>query len=194
MKRMPRTLPAILALAALALGCSNQKVYRLSDEPLPKAVPAENVRLFLGETTRPHRELALVNSVIERDKTTATKRRQLADLQGRAAGLGADAVVDIRLLSEKHRGFTLDPTVPFRAWQQGHYELYFLRGRAIQFIEQPEESGPEWEEVQAGLATTAEDAPSTPALQGIDVDTIPEEVNRAFVDPPVEYHDHEHGY
>ena len=151
-----------LLLAALVFaGCTSTKVYRLTEEQFPATQNPEDVRLFLGQVQRPHVRIAHVNSYLDRDKTVATKREQLEDLRRRAARLGAEAVVSVRLLREKHRGYELDPTVPFGALRQGQYDLYFLRGTAIRFVSQEEEA--------QGIGEYGEYPATT-----FDVDVIPE--------------------
>ncbi|MCB2154107.1 hypothetical protein KQI84_04425 [bacterium] len=150
----------LILIAALAMaGCSSTKVYRLTEERFPATKNPDDVRLFLGQVQRPHIRIAYVNSYLDREKTVLTKRDQLQDLRRRAAKLGAEAVVNVQLLREKHEGFEMDPTVPFSALRQGQYNLYFLRGTAIRYVSE--------EEAQA--AEAAEYPEST-----FNIDTIPE--------------------
>ncbi len=171
MKRIKTTL-AVLALATISGGCSNTRVHPITDQEFQPARNVEQVKMYLGVVDRPHVQLAFVNSFPDSDKTVAIKRDQLRDLQKRAADLGADAVMDVRLLTEKHRGMTVDPTVPFRAWKQGDFDLYFLRGVAIRFVD---ESDPEWEEQQAGLPATDTEQMAESILPEQSLEEIPEQ-------------------
>lgn len=138
--RFPRVL-LLAALLAAAAGCASQRVNYLTEQrykPMPKDEP---VRLFLNRTERPHMEIAQVQSYSTLKDTEETRRAMLADLRARAGKIGADAVVDIRVLRNKSRGFTIDEAVPFRAYTQGNWESIFLRGVAIRFLE-PEEPAP----------------------------------------------------
>ncbi|MEQ8820560.1 MAG: hypothetical protein RLY93_09960 [Sumerlaeia bacterium] len=126
-------IPVLAVALTQSVGCTNTKVHRLTTERFEPAANPESVRLFIGPVNRPHTRIAYVNSDTEDMPTVVEKRAQLKELQARAAKLGADAVVEIELLQEEHKGFVPDPAVPFKAWRQGEYELAFLRGTAIKF-------------------------------------------------------------
>jgi len=171
--KVRHTLACILTIAASmgAAACGRTQVHSLTEQTFaPKSRP-EDVRLFLGKLDRPSVAIAKIDSTLDQSDSVGAKRAMLADLRTRAAKLGADAVVDIRLLKEKRHGFMADPTVPFKAWQQGDYDLYFLRGTAVRFDVKDDEAVLEWEEQQAGM--TLEDKAAAP--EGVDVDRIPVE-------------------
>lgn len=167
MPRKTNALALALLAATLLAGCSSTSVKRISDEKFAPNPRPESVRMFVGTVTQPHVEIAYVNSFKDADDTVVVKRRQLEDLRARSAQLGADAVIDVRSLRERHRGFTLDPTTPFTSWRQGRYETHFLRGVAVRFVE-PGESETEWEELQAGTQATETLEPGD-----LDPETIP---------------------
>jgi hypothetical protein len=152
---------------------SAPRTYSLTDKEFAPVRDASEVRLFLGELERPHFDLALLDSYVDQSEAPAVKRDQLSDLREKAAALGADAVVDIRALAEQHRGLVPDPAVPFNAWRQGEYELYFLRGKAVRFIDPDDEEYLEWEEQQAGLTEGTQTSAELPDPSTFDYSRIP---------------------
>jgi len=89
------------------------------------------VEIYVGQVELPHREIAVIDSSGYPDDDDATRVRQLEELRQRARGLGADAVQDVRLMTKRVRGYTIDERTPFPALKQGRYPLYFMRGTAI---------------------------------------------------------------
>jgi len=130
-----RKFMGLLIIAGLVLaGCSATHVYRISQEKFsPKPSDAE-IELYIGKVKRPHTEIAIIDSRSSASKDDAVKKLQLDDLKRVARSLGADAVHNIRLLKKEARGMVMDERVPFPAWKQGEYNLYFLRGEAIKFL------------------------------------------------------------
>jgi uncharacterized protein YbjQ (UPF0145 family) len=120
-------------------------------------------------------KIAYVQSIGAADKETETVRAQLRDLREKAREVGGEAVVNVQQLSDRIRGYVRDERVPFRAYEQGTAQRYFLRGTAIRFVENPE------------LADAPADTPLTPPADSVeppDDQGIPEIVTR---DPEKEY-------
>jgi hypothetical protein len=125
-----------LSMLILLFSCSAYTVHRLdSTKYKPRQRDAE-ITIYAGKVDRPHVKIAIIDSETFPDKSDATKLKQLEQLKTAARKLGADAVEDVRLLAQKVRGYVVDERVPFPAWKQGEYELYFLRGVAVRFTEE----------------------------------------------------------
>jgi hypothetical protein len=150
-------------LACLLLpGCSSTRVHRLVPETYPAKSPDYQVKLYINKVTRPHREIAFIDSRASTDRSEATQSEQLRQLQQKARSLGADAVHDIRSMTHKVRGVVADERVPFQAYKQGRYELFFLRGIALVYLPEPEEDSPVSEPMPAPSPAISEPAESTP--------------------------------
>ncbi len=164
----------ILATVVLA-GCGAPKQHMLTERDYAPVRSAEQVRLFAGNTERETVDIAVVDSFASGDRSSAMRQSQLRDLRKRAAEAGASAVVDVRVLEERHRGMVADPSVPLPAWKQGNSTLYFVRGTAVRFVE--DQDVQEWEEQQAGLvkadpadATTEDSAVRIPEVGAPDTE------------------------
>lgn len=123
-----------IGLLVLLVGCSASQIHPLTDKKFPAKPATEEIDLYMGKVERPHFEIAIIDSRSLPGREDKDKQLQLNDLKRMARKLGADAVHDIRLLHKKARGMVIDERVPFPAWKQGEYKLYFLRGTAIKFI------------------------------------------------------------
>jgi hypothetical protein len=146
---------SLLATALLLVACEHTKVEPITDLDLKK-VPADSVKVFLGVPEEELVELAHVDSSPSFEKSVRSKRAQIEEMRKRAGRLGADAIIDVRLLVEEREGLEPDPTTPFTGTvRQGESPKYFLRGRAIKFREAFDDA--EWEEIQAGLLEEEED-------------------------------------
>lgn len=151
------------ALAGVLLsGCSSTRVHRLVTETYPAKSPDYQVKLYINKVTRPHREIAFIDSRASTDRSETTQSEQLRQLQEKARALGADAVHDIRSMTHKARGVVVDERVPFQAYKQGRYELYFLRGIALVYLPEPEEDSPVSEPMPVPSPAISEPAESTP--------------------------------
>lgn len=124
----------LISLSGLLVGCSASQIHPLTDKKFPAKPATEEIDLYMGKVERPHIEIAIVDSRSLPGREDKDKQLQLNDLKHLARKLGADAVHDIRLLHKKARGMVIDERVPFPAWKQGEYKLYFLRGTAIKFL------------------------------------------------------------
>lgn len=157
-----RLICMLLAIAALA-GCSTRKYYPLTEQKFDSTPDGQEVKLFVNEVQRPHIKIAHVESFSDRERDPETVRKQLEDLKRRSRDLGADAVVNVREYRNQVRGFVVDERVPFRAYRQGRFELYMLRGTAIRYVETPEEAA------AANTTLTTEPPPAT----GVGTGAIP---------------------
>ena len=138
-------LPVLLASVLLGLGaCTGPRVHPLTDFQYAPKGPDAPIGLLVGKESTPYEAIAVVDSETYAKKDDATKEKMLEDLRKRARKMGADAVQDIRLLPVNVRGVTSDEDVPVPgAWKQGRYQLYFLRGEAIKYVERVGATGGE---------------------------------------------------
>lgn len=134
------SLAALMVAAVFAAGCQSSRVQRLNPESYPASSLPADIRLYIEAPQREHVEIAWIDSFASLSDDRQTKQRQLEQLRRRAASLGANALVEIAYLSERHRGMVIDTSVPFTAWEPGSAEPGFIRGKAIRFTgnsEQP---------------------------------------------------------
>jgi len=108
---------------------------RLTSLRFPPTPVDQQVKLYNSDISETHIKLAQIQSFADSSRDTETKRAQLVDLTKRARRMGADAVVNVRQLENRVRGMVVDEKVPFRSYQQGRYEMYFLRGVAIKYTD-----------------------------------------------------------
>lgn len=125
-----RLLSAILPALLLA-GCGVQHVYPLTEEKFPRKGRDAEVKLYVNKVSEKHVQIALINSFAAEEDTPEVRRKQLLDIQKKARGIGADAVMSIRRLENKGRGWVPDERIPFSAYEQGKFKQSFLRGTAI---------------------------------------------------------------
>lgn len=144
--RLSAPVAARLAFATVAVlavsGCSKVVVHRLTDDRFPSAPADASIRLYENKVLRPHREIAFIDSQALPDESAETREKQLLQITDKARDLGAEAVHDIRFLKEPVEGLIVDQNVPFRAYKQGRYTLYFIRGTAIVYTNDEPESPP----------------------------------------------------
>ena len=119
----------------LISGCNTTSVYYMSAEKYPPKASNAMVDLYVGEITRPCRSIAVVNSRHYPDQTQEAKAKMLAELRRLAGEIGADAVVNVRMLPKRFEGMVVDEKVPFPAWKPGDYYTYFMRGTAVVYTE-----------------------------------------------------------
>lgn len=130
---------AITLLACLA--CHTPSLKRLTTTHFPPKPKSAPIDLYVGTVSRHHIEVAIIQSRSYSSKDEKTKAGQLEELKRLARKLGADAVQEIRLLTKRAQGYVIDDRVPFPAWKQGKYNLYFLRGTAIRYTENSPAAG-----------------------------------------------------
>lgn len=138
--RVMRAVGAVVLAGMVLAGCSAQRVYPLTDRTFPPTPAGQEIKLYTNAIRRPHLKLAYVQSTSDVESSPESRVKQLEQLREQARALGADAVVEVRELKNKVRGAVPDEAVPFRAYRQGRYNLYFLRGTAVRFVEPGEEA------------------------------------------------------
>jgi len=127
-------IPCWITLAGVALalaGSSATRIHPLVEERIAAKPRDFEVRLFIRKVEEPFREIAIIDSPPLPSRDEQAREKSLRAIQRAARRLGADAVHDMRPLKLRVRGMVVDERVPFRAYQQGEYELYFWRGTAI---------------------------------------------------------------
>jgi hypothetical protein len=122
-----------LATALVLAGCARPRMELLTDKDYPPRPPSFEMPLYEGEVQTPHEVIAYLDSAWVEDVTTSTKTLMIEDLQKRARRVGADAVMNVRMLTGSVRGWVPDPQTPFRSFRQGWKDRYFLRGEAVRF-------------------------------------------------------------
>ncbi|MGC8741087.1 MAG: hypothetical protein ACP5QZ_02530 [Candidatus Sumerlaeaceae bacterium] len=134
----PMSICAVVAALACAVlsGCSAspREIQRLDPGEVRPARPPRSVELLTKAPDRPYREIAVVDSFRAKKLDPEVTARMMEDLQKKAARFGADAVVDVRRLADRHEGFVNNPRTPFPSLMQGQWKTYFFRGRAIRYI------------------------------------------------------------
>ncbi len=131
---------AVSLIGASLIGCSSKRVYPLVEKSLPATPADQDVRLYVNALERPLVELAYIDSTAYPERDPETVQKQLKELTDKARKMGADAVMSVEVLDEKIRGMVIDEAVPFRAYRQGNFELYFIRGTAVKYFDTEEEA------------------------------------------------------
>ncbi|MCL5271315.1 MAG: hypothetical protein M1457_12375 [bacterium] len=131
--------PAALLGAALAMlivaGCGGARMKHLSDQQYARLAADDKVDVYVGSLDLPSQPVAVIESDAYAYVDDAVRQRQIDQLKSRARALGANTIQDVRILAKHVRGYTADERVPFAAWKQGQYELYFMRGTACRVAE-----------------------------------------------------------
>jgi hypothetical protein len=137
---MMRRTAAMFLFAALlaAAGCASRTVYRLTDEKFRPTPANQEIKLYVTDVAQKYQPIGWVQSRSAPDREPKTKNAQLKYIVSEARKIGADAIVNVRMLRNKVRGAIADEAVPLPAWQQGEYERYFMRGLAIRYVEDGE--------------------------------------------------------
>lgn len=133
--RAARVFLFLMTLAGVLTACGGPRVKMLTNERPRPLEPNARVDVYLGEIKPPFQEVAIIETDANSYVDNEVKKRQLEQLKARARKLGANAVQNVKILSKRIKGYTIDERVPFTAWQQGQYELYFMRGTAIRVPE-----------------------------------------------------------
>ena len=136
LRRVGHACAAVLTVAALCMGgCSSapREVHVCDPHNVRPACRAESVELLTRKPARPYREIAVVDSFRAKKLDADTTARMMEDLRKKAAALGADAVVEVRRLEDRHEGFTNNPRTPFPSVMQGEWKTYFFRGTAVRY-------------------------------------------------------------
>lgn len=122
-----------LAFAASLAGCGGPRTFMVGDETFKRRPPVYPVDVYVGEVVETNRKIAIVESTAYPADDEPTRLKQIEEMKSRARVLGADAIEDLRVLTKRVRGFTVDERTPFLAWKQGEFPLYFMRGTAIAY-------------------------------------------------------------
>ena len=120
-----------LITALTVSGCSYPRKLELTETRYAARPSIYPIELYLGEVIQPHLEIAVIESRGYVDDTDYSSAKMMEDLQSEARKIGGDAVHQIRVLTKRVSGYTLDERTPFISWKQGKYPLHFMRGTAI---------------------------------------------------------------
>lgn len=122
----------ILVICSILMGgCNTASVHRISPEKFPQKPADADVEMFVGTISRDNIPIAILNSKHFSDQSEESKKEMLASMKDLAREIGADAVMEIRILPKRFEGMVLDEKPPFPAWKPGNYQGYFMRGKAI---------------------------------------------------------------
>ncbi|MCE5230914.1 hypothetical protein LLG95_15155 [bacterium] len=124
-------------LMFLAAACAGPRTKWLVTEhpaPLP---PNTKVDVYVGTIDPPYQQIAWIETGAVAQETDQARVDQLEELRTKAREVGANAIQDVKILQKRVKSMTPDERVPFKAWQQGRYNLYFMRGMAIKVGERP---------------------------------------------------------
>ena len=125
----------LLAAATLVACALGPRGKRLSDRKFRPLEAEATVDVYIGQVAVPHEEIAIIETDASPYVDDAVRQRQLDQLREKARRLGANAIQSVRILAKHVRGYTPDERVPFTAWEQGQYELYFMRAVAVHMAE-----------------------------------------------------------
>jgi len=129
---------AAAPLAAQLDCCGNNPPIRSIDRTcLPAGSPRPNLPLYTSDLAAQYQEVAVVDSFISTDKCDDTTRNQLKDLQAKGQAIGADALIRVRPLNNRVRGWQENPDTPFFSVRQGQSKDYFYRATAIKYLKTP---------------------------------------------------------
>jgi len=129
-------LGALLAVTlALSAACGGARMKMLTDKPLKPLPPDARVDVYVGKVQVPYREVALIDSDAYSYVDDGIKKEQIEQLQRKARKLGANVIQDMHILTKKAHGYTVDERVPIISWQQGQFDLYFIRAMAVKMAD-----------------------------------------------------------
>lgn len=134
-KQLSGLSPWIAVGLMVLTSCGGPRMKMLAEEDYAALHPEVSVDVFVGTMEREHEPVALIDSEAFTYVDENVKLQQIEQLKERARRLGANAIHDVRILPKYVEGFTVDERVPFTAWRQGRYPMYFMRGEAIRLPE-----------------------------------------------------------
>ncbi len=120
--------PLAVLIVLVAAACAGPRTKWLTEEhpaPLP---PGTHVDVYVGTLSPPFQPIAIIETDAVAEETDATRDAQLEELRNKARRVGANAIQNVEILKKRIKGMTPDEKVPFKAWKQGQYNLYFMRG------------------------------------------------------------------
>jgi hypothetical protein len=141
----------LLTITVIAAGClygccspcgSREPVRPVDRACLPAGTSPAEIPLYRGDVEARYRVIATIDSFACSQCETKDGiepeviQEMMRDLQEKARAAGADALIRVKLLSNKVSGFKENPRTPFWSVMQGQWEEPFFRGVAIKY-EQP---------------------------------------------------------
>ncbi len=97
--------------------------------------PPGEIPLYRGDIATIHAKIAYIDSYAADCNDERTVQAQHHDIQCKARLTGADAVINVRPLEHRVRGFVNDPNTPFPSSRQAPSVMFFIRGTAIKYQE-----------------------------------------------------------
>jgi hypothetical protein len=142
MMTSPARVLRLLACAAVAFmfpaGCATMGPDK------PPVRPVDHACLAAGPTNRyvpayaaavpfDAIEIATVDSFAADARDARTVESMLADLRAKGAATGADALMRVRMLHDRQRGYVNNPRTPFPSVMPGETKWFFLRASAVKW-------------------------------------------------------------
>ncbi len=154
--------------AAAQIDCcgENPPIRAIDRTCLPAGKARQELPIYMTDLNEKYQEIATIDSYITDNKCIETLIKQARDIQSKGQAVGADAVIRVRPLSNKIRGFKENPDTPFFSVKQGASEDYFVRGTAIKYLVWPKA------EPQALQLRAAEQAVAQQAAPLIDTSSL----------------------
>lgn len=134
--RKTAALTLLILLAAIASSCAGPRTKWFVQQP-PEPLPAgARVDVYVGMIDPPYQPIAIIETrpqayAADPARNEQIKQDQYEELCARARGVGANAIQNVQILAQHVKGMTPDERTPFKSWQQGRYNRYFMRGMAI---------------------------------------------------------------
>lgn len=129
--------PMAVLMVLVVASCAGPRTKWLIPEhpaPLP---PNAHVDVYVGTIEPPFQSIAIVETDAVAVETDQARDAQLEELRKKARAVGANAIQNVEILKKRIKGMTPDEKVPFKAWKQGRYNLFFMRGTAIKVADRP---------------------------------------------------------
>jgi hypothetical protein len=123
--------PLIPLMLLLPAACGGPRMKLLTDASLHTLDPRDRVEVYVGKLDPPYEPVAIIDSEAYPTVTDEIKQQQIEQLRAKARRLGANTLHEIRILPKEIKNFTTDEKVPFSSWQQGSYQIYFMRATAV---------------------------------------------------------------
>lgn len=127
---------AAATVAVAGSGCGRARIHPLVAQAPPRLTTGEP-EVFATTPERPYREIAVITTQPRQGMEDEVLRVHLKALRRAAERAGADAVMNVRLLTVKKEGYVRDPAPPFPAVKQGAWAEYVLRGTAVVYDDAP---------------------------------------------------------
>lgn len=122
-------------MVLIAASCAGPRTkWLITDQPAPLP-PNAHVDVYVGTIEPPFQPIAIIETDAVAVETDQARDAQIEELRRKARRVGANAIQNVEILKKRIKGMTPDEKVPFRAWKQGQYNLFFMRGMAIKVAE-----------------------------------------------------------